>query len=169
MEELYECFSLARDKWVPKYKRRRYYAKPWWSEECSSVWHERERRYRLYKQSRLVQDKIMWKIARAVAKKTFKLEKRESWKRYVATLNRQVSTAEVWQTIVKIREKPNPKIPKLYSNGKCISALTDIVNELATTFEQVSHEDNYSEEFKRNKSKREERKLDFTSPNNMEP
>ena len=98
----------------------------------------------------------MWKRARAVAKRTFKLEKRESWKRYVATLNRKASTAKVWQTIGKIRGMPNPKIPVLFSNGKCISALTDIVNKLATTFEQVSHENNYSEEFKRNKSKWEE-------------
>ena len=37
----------AADTWVPTYKPKKFYSKPWWSSECHKVCRERERLYEI--------------------------------------------------------------------------------------------------------------------------
>ena len=43
LEGLYPRFRSAEENCIPKYKRRRFYAKHWWSSECKASWREREK------------------------------------------------------------------------------------------------------------------------------
>ena len=92
---LYEHLNYAKEKWVPKYKKRKYYAKPWWSQECSKLCHEREKLYRRFKQTGQLGDQIAWKRARALTKRKFKEAKRESWRNCVSNLQRSTNSSEV--------------------------------------------------------------------------
>ena len=165
VEQLYKQLYEMRNKWVPKYKQRKYYAKPWWTPGCSVAWHERERCYRRYKETRTMEDKIKWKKARALTTRMFKEAKRENWKDFTNTLNRRTNSSKVWETINKIRGKPPIKIPILHVNNKCISIVTEIANAFAAAFESISNEANYSKDFLDHKDKVEKKVIEFTSKN----
>ena len=83
----------------------------------------------------------------------------------MSTLNRRANSSEVWKAIGKIRGRPNQTIQILHVNGRCISMISEIVNQLATAFEQIAREENHSENFKRHKNSLEKQKIDFTSGN----
>ena len=73
---LYRLLDFVKKKWIPKYKKSGFYAKPWWTQACSRMWHERD--YRRFKETGQMEDKIAWKRARALTKKIFKEAKRQS-------------------------------------------------------------------------------------------
>ena len=87
LEGLYTRFRSAAENCIPKYKRRRFHSKPWWSSECKASWREREKCYRKFKRTNNTEDKINWKRARALTMHTFREAKQKSWREYVSTLN----------------------------------------------------------------------------------
>ena len=87
LSDFYRRLLSAADTWIPKYKPRKFYNKPWWSSECHKVWRERERLYRRYKRTCTNTDKEAWLSARGLATRTFKVSKQEQWRTYVTSLN----------------------------------------------------------------------------------
>ena len=70
MDKLYGILDELRNKHIPKFKRRRFFPKPCWSQGCGEAWKRREECYRTYKSTGNIDDKINWKRARARATKT---------------------------------------------------------------------------------------------------
>ena len=63
LEGLYTHFRSTVENCIPKYKRRRFPVKPWWSSECKASWREHEKCYRKFKRTNNMEDKINWKRA----------------------------------------------------------------------------------------------------------
>ena len=168
LEKFYHCYEQLRDKWVPKSWRGRFFPKPWWNSECQSAFRERERLYRIFKRTQLDADKVRWKRARASAKLVFTREKKRSWQNYVSLLNPGTPSSRVWDMVRRIRGRPPRRIPIIKIQNNVFSSISDIVNKLAETFQQVSSDDNYSQSFIRHKRQEESYPLHFQSDNTEE-
>ena len=165
IDELYAILSDMLNKYVPKYKQRRYYAKPWWNSECQAAWNERERKYRKYQNTNTDVDKIAWKRARAIAKQAFKQAKQQCWRDFVSNLNHRTPSSEVWNMIRRIRGKEIGKITMLQEDGRRYNTVSEIANKLAESFEEISSDSNYSDEFLHLKRKQERQTIELDSDN----
>jgi len=165
INDLYQLLSILKEKWVPRYKGGRFYPKPWWSSECSRVWRERERCYRVYRRTHSINDKVEWKKARALATKTFKEEKKREWAEYVSGLNINATSSEIWNKIRKIKGRTPKKIEILELNGLEYSTIPDIANVLADKMAEITSNENYDQAFTVHKNREENCMLDFNSTN----
>jgi len=165
VEEIYELFTCLCQKYVPKLKVGRFFPKPWWSAECSRVWKEREKLYAAFRRTGNPEDKVKWKRARAIATRTFRDEKKKEWANYVGKLNNNATSAEIWNQVRRIRGRPPRKISILEVNGRVVSSLPDIVNELADTLADITSNERYDAEFRTFKGNAEQQQLDFLSQN----
>ena len=142
-------------------------SKPWWDEECQDVKRERNRAQRIYDTDPTINNKIRVKYLVALAKRTFKKKKKESWRKYISKINSSTRPKHVWDMIRKVSGK-NCKSPQTHiRDGKHI--LTDpskIAEKFGKTYEEKSSASNYSEEFKSIKNRAEDTPLDFSTSNN---
>ena len=143
-------------------------SKPWFDEECKAAKRERNRANRLNKRYPCLNNAIKAKIANAKARRTFNYKKRESWKKYVSSINSRTPTNKVWNMIRKITGKniPSNLLHLKDENGNAITNKTEIINKLGSTFENNSSSANYSKEFQKVKKAAEEKPLDFTTKDN---
>lgn len=162
---LYGVLEGLLDKYVPKFIKRRFFPKPWWNQECSEAWRRREALYRVYKRTHSIRDKIEWKRARALATRTFRKSKIESWRSYISSLNIHTQATSVWEKIRKIRGKPPSPVHILKHGNRTYTTVSDISNHLAETFQATTSETNYSPEFLSYKETVERVPVDFTSDN----
>ena len=109
LSDFYRRLQSASYTWIPKYKPRKFYTKPWWSSECHNLWRERERLYLKYKRTCTNADKEAWLNARALATRTFKVSKQEQWIMYVTSLNENTPISKVWDQVSRIRGRPPTK------------------------------------------------------------
>jgi len=168
VDELYGKFYEAAERNIPKFRKRRFHPKPWWSAECSAAWRRREWFYRKYKETNGDGYKLQWKRARAVAKLTFRKAKQRSWTEFISTLSERTPSAVVWERIRKIKGRPPKKINILLDDGVYFKSINDIVNKLAETFETITSSANYNAEFIPIKQHEEAIALDFSSHENEE-
>ena len=145
------------------FQRKR--SKPWFDEECKAAKRERNKANRLNKRYPCLNNAIKAKLANAKARRTFNYKKRESWKKYVSSINSRTPTNKVWNMIRKITGKniPSNLLHLKDENGNLITNKTDIINRLGSTFEKNSSSANYSKEFQNVKRAAEEKPLDFTT------
>jgi len=163
VDVLYEKFQGACERNIPKFQKKRFHPKPWWSAECSRVWRRREWLYRKYKETNRDDFKLQWKRARAVAKLTFRKAKQNSWIEFVSTLSERTPSSIVWDRIRKIKGRPPKKVNILYDDGVYFESVNDVVNKLAETFETITSSANYSPDFTAVKQREESDALDFSS------
>ena len=165
IKEVYRRFEEMAERHIPKNRCRRFYPKIWWTNECKEVWRAREKSYRKYKATGNISDKIEWKKNRAIATKTFREAKQESWRDYVSTLNVGTMSGEVWKTINKIRGRNTREKLILRSGSVYYTEREEIAEKLAETFAKVSSEENYNPTFLRYKIAAEQTSLNFKSTN----
>lgn len=165
VEDLYWHFLEMAEKWIPKHKRRRFHAKPWWTAECKAAWRKREKCYRKFKQTGEVEHMLEWKKYRAIARKTFKEAKQKSWRDYVSNLKTTTPSSEIWGAVNKIRGRYDRKVNILRDGDEYFSSVEAITEKLAETFESISSNENYSSEFLRFKEVEESFPINFDSDN----
>lgn len=147
LADLYKRINDASSQSIPQYKPSKYYPKPWWSKELKNSKIERERLYQKYRRNRTMENLLRWKKWRAEHKQKIRLSKKESWEKFVNTLNKNTPISKLYQNVRKIRGKANPKINLLKDNGIYYSTQAEISNKLAETFSNISSNNNYPDNF----------------------
>ena len=141
---------------------------PWWTTECTRVNLERKQALRRYQRTGLVCDKISLNRATAIAKRTKNVAKRDSWQRYVSSLNSKTPMTKIWERIRKINGKYNSHHPPVLTDGGVTVGNPRQTTEiLARYFESVSQDGYYSQEFIRIKRRDESQLLDFSTNINI--
>ena len=137
---------------------------PWWSDECNRVHAERKRAQRTLHRNYSNTNAIAVRRLNALCRRTFKKAKKESWIRYVSTINVNTTLSEIWKKINKIRGKFSTHPPPLLRDED--GTLTDNPKEtsilFAEAFSDVSSEDNYTTRFRRHKGIEESKSLNFS-------
>ena len=139
---------------------------PWFNDCCKIAHRERKKAQRRAFRNPSTCNILEFKRLRAKARSVFKKEKKTSWKKFCSSLSSKTPTQKVWKAIRKIKGKGGTASVGHLSDGSML--FTDkksVSNLLASTIAQNSSVNNYSEEFQREKVKREEKHLDFSSDN----
>lgn len=138
---------------------------PWWTAECTIANVERRRALLRYQRSRSMADKISYKRARAIAQSVKKNAKRESWRKYVSTINKDTPMSVVWKRIRRMKGHKQQHSICLTSGGITTATPVRVAEILADHFADVSNGEHYPAQFMRNKHREEQRPLDFTTVN----
>ena len=120
---------------------------PWWNTDCELAKAERKRSLRRYQRTRLMIDKISYNRARAIAQMTNLLARKESWRKYVSSLNSDTPLNKIWKRVNKMKNKHRPGLPCLVVHGVTIADPEDVANALAESFEDVSSGRHYPPRF----------------------
>ncbi len=153
---------------IPKliYNSKRLPRTPWFNQECKEAIRVRKNLYRKFFQQPTLENLLLLKKAKAKARRVIKEAKRTSWRRYVSSLTGDTKPQKVWKMIRKIKGKNSNDIKShLTSQGNLITEQKDIANCLGERFSKISSNENYSNEFKKQKCLKERQPLSFTSDN----
>ena len=121
---------------------------PWWTPDCRRALCERNRAYRRFNRHVTTENFVLYKKARARARRVIKKAKRDTWRSFVSTINSDTPGNQVWATVNKINRKfKSSSIPVLLDNNQFIDQPRDIANTLARRFAHTSSSANYDPAF----------------------
>ena len=95
LNKFYETIDRAAQMAIPITAGHKYNAIPWWNETCKITHKQRKYWIRKYRRTRSVQDKIELNRASAIARKTKKQERRQSWKEYVSSIKSNTPMSKI--------------------------------------------------------------------------
>jgi hypothetical protein len=107
---------------------------------------------------------IQYKWLRSEARRIMKDSKSASWRAYVSSVSRRISSKVIWCKLHKIQDtRSTVTIPGLLVNGSLLTTPDEIVEELGNHFADVLSSKHYIPAFLLFKTWEENRPLDFCS------
>ena len=164
--DVMQRFQIAADRNIPVTSSHKYFPRTFWNDECKHVWCERERLYRQYKACKLPEVKTQWQRARAIAKRTFRRCKQQSFQEYLSNMKYGTRTSQIYNKLRNIRGRPPRQIHFLNNNNKTHTTTKDIANCLGHSFSEISNYNNHTDYFKTRRLQWESKVLNFSSDNN---
>ena len=111
---------------------------------------------------------INYKKARAKARQIINTAKRESWRKFVITLNRFTPLGNIFKKIKKIDNKSYAKTRiAIKLNNQTITNPIEVAENLGQHFSTVSSNSNYTAKFIQYKNEKESEPIDFDTQNNQ--
>ncbi len=146
---------MAADGSIPRSNHRRNKKLvPWWTEECRLAVKNRNRAFKLVKNTHNMQHLIQYKKAQANVRRTVRQAKRASWRKFCNEIGRSTPVGEVWGMIKRMggvrREWEIPVI--ITEEGTAISN-KDKAEIMAKAFVKIHSSDNLSEVCKMRKER----------------
>ena len=77
----------------------------WWTADCRNAIKERRRAERALKRARTVGNEIAYNRTKAKCRHVFNSARKESWRRFVSSINRRVSQQKIWKKDKKVSGK----------------------------------------------------------------
>ena len=138
--------------------------KPWWNYECEMAVKNKKKAYRKFKRKPSNTNQIEYKKLNAVAVRTVKISKQEHWNKFLASINSNTDTKEVWGKINSIKGKNKNKTITSISTGENENLFKkiDIANAIGKNYQNISNGQNNSESFKKYREGKDEY-IDYTS------
>lgn len=126
---------------------------PWWNEDCAQAVKEAKKARNKYKKRNTFTNKVLFKMKKAIARRTIKTSKRNSWIVYLSSLNKNTPSEQMWNKFKSITGiHKQTKITHIAtSDDSTTSNPLEIANLLAEMFAKNSSDANFSEEFLRHK------------------
>ena len=168
VEDLNTIIYNAADSSIPKKQPNPKYPVPWWNSECSRTQAERKRAMRRYRRTKSLGDKIALNRATAEARKVKRAARKESWKRYLSSINSDTPINKHWAKISKIKGKyKGHKAVCLMENNQTITNQAHVANILANHFSETSSSSFYSDQFNSRRERTEHNEIDFTTSQDL--
>ena len=136
--------------------------KPWWNSACKQATKNKKKAYRKFKTTPNTENHIAYKKANAIAVRTIRQSKKESWEKFLASINSYTSAKDVWGKINALKGKnKNKSVSSIKTaDNKIIDQKGEIATELGKHFQNISNGQNSSEAFK-NFRENNENNIDF--------
>ena len=142
--------------------------KPWWNESCAETHKAQKKLWGKFRKSPTQENLISFKKAKSIARRTRRQAKRDSWIKYVSSIQSHVSSKSIWSKVRKATGNFNfHSLSFLTVNGHVISDVKEIADALAASFSEVSSENSYPRNFIIYKHNEEKNILDF-QPSTLE-
>lgn len=127
---------------------------PWWNEKCNTATHNAKHAFYSYKRHPTTENLINYKKHRALARKTLKESKRETWSNFITTMTCHTPIKIIWDKIKRIRGTniPSTVTSLIDENNQQISHPMKMADLLAESFAFNSSDKNYNESFLKAKS-----------------
>ncbi len=154
-KQITSAIIMAADGSIPRSNQRRNKKLvPWWTEECRLAVKNRNRAFKLVKNTHNMQHLIQYKKAQANVRRTVRQAKRASWRKFCNEIGRSTPVCEVWGMIKRMggvrREWEIPVI--ITEEGTAISN-KDKAEIMAKAFVKIHSSDNLSEVCKMRKER----------------
>ena len=137
---------------------------PWWNDSCKEVHAARKRARRAVHRNPTQANKIALRRLNALCRRTYKEAKKDSWIRFVSSINVKTSLTEIWKKIRKLSGKfsahPTPLL--VDEDGNLVDDSNKTSNIFAEAFSRVSSGDNYTTQFQRHQLIKERQPLNFS-------
>ena len=139
---------------------------PWWGPDIKSILSQKKQAYRRYCRTKLVVDKIEFNRLRALSRYKIKQARKNSWRKYVNSLNKDTPMKSVWKKFRKIDGKyTNAQQPILEENNTIITDPKIVADKIAQSIASISQANKYSPEFLRYKNNIENINISFYEEN----
>ena len=137
---------------------------PWWNDLCEIAKRRRRRAFNRYRRTKAEADKITLSRETAKARNTYFLSRKESWEKFVSSINVNTPMSKVWSRIRKMTGNYNSHPPPTLRVGGTTHTDPQEVSELfATHYSSVSSNSGYSPTFCNLKLIAEQNYLDFST------
>ena len=158
----------AAEKYVPKSSTKpRHVPVPWWNNDCKEAIEVREKALKKFKKEPTEENRINYSKLKAIARRTVRKAKRESWEHYVNQLNREATGKQVWHRIARIQHKgAREPITILKDGPREYKSQGEIANHLGETFAYHSSENRCHPEFLPLKRQSERKRINFQNESN---
>ncbi|KAI5736068.1 hypothetical protein M8J77_016739 [Diaphorina citri] len=83
---------------------------PWWDDDVKKVIKERRKHLRAVRRCPTIDNKIAFMKSRAIARKTIKSKRQQSWTNFVGSIDQSLSSGEMFHKMGKLRGKYSPRI-----------------------------------------------------------
>ena len=134
----------------------------WWNEEYKAAMKKQQNVWKIFRLYPNTRNYIVYKEARAKARKIWRKCQRESWIRYVSSITSDISSKKLWQKVKKVMGiHTDYSISFLKNNGQTITSTKNIANTIGKTLSNTSSSDAYSEPFLSFKHRSEKNVLNF--------
>ena len=160
-----ETINYAGDQAIGKIKiENGKIPKPWWNSACKQATKNKKKAYRKFKRTPNTENHIAYKKANAIAVRTIRQSKRESWETFLASINSYTSAKDLWGKINAMKGKnKNKSVSSIKTtDSKIVDQKGEIATELAKHFQNISNGQNSSEAFK-NFRENNQNYLDFNT------
>jgi len=125
---------------------------PYWNKKCSDAIFNRNKAEKKMKRTKDLQDCIHYRLQKAIAQRTLRIEQYNYWTDYCNSLNNNTNLTSVWRMAKKMTGvNSNTNIPTLNKNN--IQHVTDLekANLIANTIASNSADINYSTAFQQHR------------------
>ena len=155
----------SADKTVPKTSGKpRRPPVPWWTKECAEAIRARKRAFRHFHRSSTIENLIVFKKARALARRTIKAAKMASWRTYVSTLNRFTPSHQVWARIKRIAGQfCSVSLPVLHVAGRDVMHPAEVVDAIGCALTERSSGGNTDPHSERYRARCEATAINFAT------
>ncbi|GBN58645.1 hypothetical protein AVEN_243503-1 [Araneus ventricosus] len=159
----------AADNSIPKTSgMRRKQNKPWWNAHCQQARKKQKKAWGVFRRHPSTANFINFKKTKAEFRKIQRRNQRESWRKFVSSINSKISSRQLWNKVKKASGVcRSNSISVLIYKGNTISNLKDIANSTASTLADTSSNQIYPPSILNNKKKAEKQKLNFISRTNQ--
>ena len=137
---------------------------PWWNDECKRDISAREKALEKFKNEPTLENRITYAKLKAIARRTVRKAKRDSWREYVNKLNREATSKQVWNRIARIQHKGARDPISILKEGNLeFQSHKEIADHLGGIFSFHSSVNQCSPEFQTYKRQAEKEHLNFQS------
>ena len=135
---------------------------PWWNEACREANAARRSALRRYNRTKSLFDKVELKRATAFARFVKRRARKNSWNKFVSSINKDTPMSKIWKRIGKLNRKyPPSRPPSLMTNGILHQDPEIVCNILGEHVANISSNRSYSPMFLPAKARAESNVLNF--------
>ena len=154
--------DISIPKTSPYFRPSRH--KPWWNNLCQEAKKKKNKAWNIFRRYPCNEKFILFKKARAEARKVYRKSQQESWKNYTSTITYNTSSKHLWKKVKSIMGVyTEQKYSFLIKNGQTITSKKTIADTIGETLAEISSSESYTEPFLSYKRHTEHRKLNFNS------
>ncbi|GBL75505.1 hypothetical protein AVEN_138270-1 [Araneus ventricosus] len=160
VHQITETLIAAAEDSITKTKNNfRRKRKVWWNSDCREAYKNQRKAWGRFRRYPTSANFILYKQAKAYSRRIQRRSQRESWKRYVSSLNSTISSKKLREKVKKASGIfIDRNINILYQNGIPVTSLQDIASCIASTLSQTSNSNTYPSSFQNNKNLAEKQK-----------
>lgn len=164
--------DAARDS-IPRINRKKKKKVPWWNGEVAKAIRKRKSALSEFQKHEVMgkeREKLAkrLRIARIKANKTIRRAKRDSWKQFIQSIDKNsTDTKELWNKVNALSGKSKgQKITLVKEDSSTLENPKEVAEELAEYFYKQSATSQYSRKFQKEKRSKEKGKLNLNYSNN---
>lgn len=117
---------------------------PWWNDECREARRKQNKAWSRLRDSPTTENLIIFKEIKAQGRRTRRRAKRDSWQKYISSINSYRDERKAWNRVKKLKGRQSQPLPLVNTERDTLKEQADT---LGAHFEYISSSSHYSDTF----------------------